>query len=424
MDQVVATCVESEVRSYSRSYPATFAAARECHLITDTGERYADFLSGCGSLNYGHNNSILKDALLRYITADGLTLGLDLKSTAKDAFLEAFSSKILAPRGLSYRMQFTGPTGANAVEAAIKLARKATGRTNVVAFTNAFHGCSLGALSLTANSYNRGSSIPMLNGVHRALFDGYLGADIDTAEILQKQLLDPSGGIDKPAAFIIEIIQGEGGLNVASQAWVARIAQIAREHGALLIVDEIQAGCGRSGRFFSFEEYGIVPDIITMAKSISGFGLPMSLVLIRPTLDVWLPGEHNGTFRGNNHAFVTAAAALNHYWSDDAFEKEVRRKAGLLQEILVGFCADTAYRPKGCGMMQGIDIGNAELAGRIKTEAYQQKLIIELCGPHDEVVKLMPPLTILETELLSETQRLLSLIGDVAGSPSHKGVRH
>ncbi|AIC29537.1 diaminobutyrate--2-oxoglutarate transaminase 1 (plasmid) [Rhizobium etli bv. mimosae str. IE4771] len=413
MDQVL-NCAESEVRSYCRSYPATFSAARGSHLVTEEGEQYLDFLSGCGSLNYGHNNPILKSALLKYLAADGITLGLDLKTTAKNAFMEAFAKRVLAPRSLSYRMQFPGPTGANAVEAAIKLARKVTGRTNVIAFTNGFHGCSLGALALTANSYNRGSSAPLLTGVHRALYDGYLGPDIDTADILGRQLDDPSGGVDKPAAIILEIVQGEGGLNVASRGWLQKIAAIATEHGALLIVDEIQAGCGRSGRFFSFEDYDVVPDIVTMAKSASGFGLPMSLVLLKPHLDVWLPGEHNGTFRGNNHAFVTAAAAIEHYWGEDAFESEVRRKSRLLLDLLTDYCDNRPFRPKGTGLMQGIDVKDPVLAARVKAEAYQQRLIVELCGPFDEVIKLMPPLTILESELIAGTKQLLSIIDDVA----------
>ncbi len=410
MDQLVMNCSESEVRSYCRSFPATFAKAVDAYMITEDGDRYLDFLSGCGALNYGHNDPVLKSTLLDYLAADGLALGLDLKTTAKDAFIEAFGKFILAPRSLSYRLQFPGPTGANAVEAAIKLARKVTGRTTVIAFTNGFHGCSLGALALTANSYNRGSSVPLLSGVHRALYDGYLGPEVDTAEILRKQLADPSSGIDKPAAFIVENIQGEGGLNVASKEWLQKIAAIAEDYGALLIVDEIQSGCGRSGHFFSFEGYGVAPDIVTMAKSLSGFGLPMSLVLLKPHLDVWDPGEHNGTFRGNGHAFITATAALAHYWSDVAFEEEIQGKSQLLTNLIESYCDKRRYRAKGIGLMQGIDVKNPLLAANIRASAYQQKIIVELCGPNDEVVKLMPPLTILESDLLAGTERLLAII--------------
>ncbi|GLH80068.1 MULTISPECIES: diaminobutyrate--2-oxoglutarate transaminase [unclassified Bradyrhizobium] len=405
--------VESEVRSYCRSYPATFSRATSAFMVSETGERYLDFLSGCGALNYGHNNVHLKSVLMDYLSADGIALGLDLKTGAKNAFVEAFSNLILGPRSLPYRIQFPGPTGANAVEAAIKLARKVTKRTNIVAFSNAFHGCSLGALALTANSYNRESSSPLLTHVDRALYDGYLGSDICTADILDRQLGDPSGGLDKPAAIIVEVVQGEGGLNVASRNWLQKIAAIAAKSGALFIVDEIQAGCGRTGSFFSFENYGVVPDIVTMAKSVSGFGLPMSLVLLRPQHDVWSPGEHNGTFRGNNHAFVTATAALRHYWADEKFELSVRHKSEVLSDLLGDYCESRPFRPKGLGLMQGIDVKDPRVASEVKAEAYRQKIVVELCGPLDEVVKLMPPLTISEEDLVEGAQRLLAIVDEV-----------
>ena len=401
---------ESEVRNYSRSYPAVFSGAKNGHMTTREGDKYIDFLSGCGALNYGHNNDVMKKALMDYISSDGLTLGLDLRSVAREAFIGALRSRLLVPRSLDYRVQFTGPTGANAVEAAVKLARKVTGRTTVIAFTNAFHGCSIGALSLTANSHNRASSVPLLSGVHRALYDGYLGNEIDTSHILRKQLSDPSSGVDQPAAIIVEVVQGEGGLNAANCSWLKNISLIAADFGALLIVDEIQTGCGRLGSFFSFEDAHITPDIVTLGKSISGFGLPLSLILLKPSVDVWLPGEHSGTFRGNNHAFVTAAAAIEHYWSDQAFEMEIRRKAEILRRRLTEFCSDTPFRPKGRGLMQGIDLVDHSLAQDVRKELYRRKIIVELCGPRDEVLKLMPPLTIDERELTETTDRIIDVI--------------
>ncbi|AZN98087.1 MAG: diaminobutyrate--2-oxoglutarate transaminase [Mesorhizobium sp.] len=402
--------IESEARSYCRFYPAIFVGAKGSYLIAETGDKYLDFLAGCGSLNYGHNDQVMQSALQDYISNDGIALGLDLRTRAKQEFIDTFEQLILRPRSLEYRIQFTGPTGANAVEAAIKLARKVTGRSNIIAFTNAFHGCSLGALALTANSYHRGASASMLHGVHRAMYDGYLGLNCDTAELLRKQLSDPSGGIDRPAAVILEIVQAEGGINVPTLHWVKEIEQIARRHGALLIVDEIQTGCGRTGPFFAFEVFDIRPDIVLMAKSISGFGLPMSLVLIAPNIDIWGPGEHNGTFRGNNHAFVTATAALQKYWSDKRFESEIRRKGRIARAMLSEFGAPLGYLVKGCGLMLGLDIVDKKLAAQVKAEAYKRKLIVELCGPSDEIIKLMPPLTILDEELVSGINVLLSTI--------------
>ncbi|MDZ4095224.1 MAG: diaminobutyrate--2-oxoglutarate transaminase, partial [Paracoccaceae bacterium] len=311
--------VESGIRSYSRSFPKLFNKAVGATIYDAKGAPHTDFLAGCSSLNYGHNDPDLKRALLDYIAQDGIAQGLDMFTSAKEQFLARFEALILTPRDMDYRVQFTGPTGANAVEAAMKLARKVTGRTNVIAFTNGFHGVTLGALAATGNAKHRGGAGMALSGVTRAAFDGYFGPDINTADLLEQQLADPSSGIDAPAAIIVETVQGEGGLNAASPAWLRQIEAIAHAHGALFIVDDIQAGCGRTGGFFSFEGMGISPDIITLAKSISGMGLPMALTLMKPQHDIWAPAEHNGTFRGNNHAFVTARAALEKFWTTDAF---------------------------------------------------------------------------------------------------------
>ena len=248
--------------------------------------------------------------MIDYLAGDGIAHALDMFTGVKRDFLTAFDELVLRPRGLGHRVQFTGPTGANAVEAALKLARKVTGRTNVIAFTNAFHGVSLGALSATANGHHRMGPEQGLNGITRMPFDGYLGDDFDSSDLLARMLDDPSGGIDAPAAIVLETVQGEGGLNTASPGWLRRVAAIAARHGALLIIDDVQAGCGRTGPFFSFENLGVTPDLVVLSKSLSGFGLPMAVLLIRPRWDAWTPGDHNGTFRGNGHAFVTATAAL------------------------------------------------------------------------------------------------------------------
>lgn len=392
---------ESRVRSYCRSFPAVFKSACGSNLIAEDGTRYIDFLSGCSTLNYGHNHPELKKALLDYIEADGVAHGLDMHTRAKAHFLETFERRILKPRDMDYRALFPGPTGANAVEAALKTARKVTGRTNVIAFTNGFHGMTLGALAATGNSGKRGGAGLPLSGVTHEAYDGYFGEGADTAEQLDRRLSDPSSGLDKPAAIIVETVQGEGGLNVASDAWLRRIEQIARKHGALFIIDDIQAGLGRTGGFFSFEKAGVKPDIVTLAKSLSGLGLPLALTLIRPEHDRWKPGEHNGTFRGNNHAFVTAARALDLFWADDAFEKEVAERARQLRAGLEKITASSglANRLKGRGMMSGIEMESGTIAAEICAECFENGLIIETSGSHDEVVKVLAPLTITEAEL-------------------------
>ena len=380
---------ESEARSYCRGIPATFVSASGSELKDSEGNTYIDFLAGCSSLNYGHN-----DPDMKHVSNDGIAHGLDLHTDTKSAFLTAFEKHILEPRGMDHKVMFTGPTGANAVEAAMKLARKVTGRSNIIAFTNGFHGVTLGALAATGNSYHRGGAGVPLNGVTRLPFDGYMGEAMDTADLLEAMLTDASSGADAPAAIILETVQGEGGLNAARPEWVKRIADLAHAHGALLIVDDIQAGCGRTGTFFSFEEMDIQPDIITQAKSVSGFGLPMSMVLVKPEYDVFTPAEHNGTFRGNNHAFVTARAAIEKFWADDAFQKELAAKSMILTTALQELAELVpGARLKGRGLMQGVDVGSGELASAICGRAFEKGLIIETSGPNDEVVKVLAPLT-------------------------------
>jgi diaminobutyrate-2-oxoglutarate transaminase len=330
---------ESEVRGYIRLFPTTFDTARGSLLTDEAGNEYIDFFAGAGTLNYGHNNPVLKQAIVDYLERDGIIHGLDLATRAKREFIETFRDLILMPRGLRYKLQFTGPTGANAIEAAIKVARLATGRRNVIAFTHGYHGLSLGALATTAARQYREAAGVSLGDVTFVPYEGYFGPDVDTIAMLARQLEDPSSGLDRPAAVIVETIQGEGGVNVASPEWLRRLAALAAEHRIPLIVDDIQAGCGRSGDFFSFEHSGIRPDIVVLSKSLSGYGLPMSLVLIRPDLDVWQPGDHTGTFRGNNLAFVGATAALRSYWGGGLFSTEVTRKGDLLQNRLAAIAA-------------------------------------------------------------------------------------
>ena len=385
---------ESDARSYCRGFDTVFTSASGSEMTDADGQTYIDFLAGCSSLNYGHNDFDMKQALIEHISADGIAHGLDLHTETKAAFLDAMDRHILCPRGMDHKVMFTGPTGANAVEAAMKIARKVTGRTNIIAFTNGFHGVTMGALAATGNGYHRGGAGAEINGVTRMPFDGFMGDGLDAAAYLEAMLEDGSSGLDAPAAILLETVQGEGGLNAASPEWVKRVAELAKAHGALLIVDDIQAGCGRTGTFFSFEDMNIDPDIVTMAKSISGFGLPMALTLVKPEHDIFGPAEHNGTFRGNTHAFVTARVAIEKFWADSAFQHEITEKADVLTEALQ-VVADMVpgARLKGRGMMQGVDVGSGELAGEICSRAFEKGLIIETSGSDDQVVKVLAPLT-------------------------------
>lgn len=408
--------MESVVQSYARSFPVVFNRARGSFLYDADDKPYLDFLAGAGSLNYGHNNPLLKKSLLDYIEQDGITHGLDMHTDAKAKFMLAFRDYILAPRGMDYRLQFTGPTGTNAVEAALKIARKVTGRSNVISFTNGFHGVSLGSVAVTGNQHHRGGAGVTLSDVTRMPFCGYHGRDADTLKMMDKLLSDPSSGVDHPAAVIVEAVQGEGGLNVAEKTWLQGLEKLCRRHDILLIVDDIQAGCGRTGTFFSFEASGISPDIVTLSKSLSGYGLPLAVVMIKPAFDQWSPGEHNGTFRGNNHAFVTATAAIEHYWKDDAFAQEIQQKALLVNKRFKAISETYGaldLRPKGRGMMQGLECRSGEIANKITSAAFERGLIIETAGNRSQVVKCFCPLTISEEDLNRGLDILTASIAEV-----------
>lgn len=396
--------MESEVRGYVRSFPVIFQQAKGSVLIDESGKEYVDFFSGAGTLNYGHNNPVFKEKLIEYLSDDGIVHGLDMATSAKKQFLETVDELLLKPRSMNYTLQFTGPTGTNAVEAALKIARQVKGRQNVVSFTHGFHGVSGGSLAVTANAKFRDAAGVSLSDTTFVPYDGYFGPNIDTMAWLERMLDDKSSGMDQPAAVIVETVQGEGGVNVASARWLKALQKLCRQHDMLLIVDDIQVGCGRTGNFFSFEEAGITPDIITLSKSLSGYGLPMSLVLMRPELDIWKPGAHSGTFRGNNMAFVTATQALKTYWADGQFAEQTRAKGKLvhdrLQELARSHPA-AGLVVRGRGLIQGLaSESHPELAGLIARKAFKHGLIIETSGAQDEVLKILPALTIEENQLV------------------------
>jgi len=391
------TELESEIRRYSRCFPQVFTSAQGAYLVAENGSRYIDFFCGASALNYGHNNSQIKERLVSYIQNDGVTHALDMHTTAKSEFLTRFRDVILRPRDLSYKVQFTGPTGSDAVEAALKLARKATGRDGVIAFSGAYHGMTLGSLAATGGATARKAAGVPLNGTTFLPYESGPWGDFDSIDLLAKIFSDASFGVGLPAAVIVEPVQMEGGIYAASGQWLRRLREITSEYGVLLIADEIQSGCGRAGTFFCFEQAGIRPDIVTLSKSISGYGYPMAIVLMSPELDVWRPGEHSGTFRGNQLAFVAGTAALD-FWEDPAFLARLGDLGGRLQEFGQTLtAADPRLSTRGVGVVLGIDLaraGGESTAAQVQRECFEQGLIVELCGREDEVVKLMPPLNV------------------------------
>jgi len=407
--------MESEVRGYVRSFPAVFDIAKGSFLYDEQGKEFIDFFAGAGTLNYGHNNPLISEALIEYLQRDGIVHALDKATVAKKNFLQKFRDTILSPRNLEYKVQFTGPTGTNSVETALKLARMVKRRSNIIAFTNGYHGLTMGALAVTGNDFYRDESYGARNNTAFVPFDGYFGPDVNTIAYLRKFLEDGSSGIDLPAAIIVETVQGEGGINVASAEWLQELEALCREYDILLIIDDIQMGNGRTGTFFSFEFAGIKPDMVTVSKSIGG-GLPMALLLMRPELDQWQPGEHTGTFRGNNLAFVAATQALG-YWDNDDFADSIRYKGAIMEEEL-GKIVDK-YRDRlgielrGRGMVWGLDFERGGFASEVSQAAFENQLVIELAGADDSVVKFLPALIIEEEALRKGIAIIDRVIGEL-----------
>lgn len=393
--------VESQVRSYCRKFPVEFSKAHNSELFAKNGTRYIDFLDVAGSMNYGHNNPYIKKAILDYLADDTIINALDLYTEAKAEFLTTLEQKILAPRNLNYKVMCCGPTGTNAIEAALKLARKNKKRTNVFAFSGAFHGMSLGSLAMTTDQTSReGAGVPLNN----VTFLPYENKRIDSIEYIRHILEDDHSGVALPAAIFVETTQAEGGINVSSVEWLKELRKVCDEYDILLVCDDIQVGCGRTGYFFSFERAGIMPDMVVLSKSISGFGLPMALLLMKPELDIFRPAEHNGTFRGNQLAFVGGKAAID-YFNEHHLDKEVIRKSDIIdnyiqEEVLP---IDSRLSHRGIGMIWGIDFAKIDPKKALDCchECFDRGLVIELAGRHDSVLKLMPALTI-EDEILFE----------------------
>jgi diaminobutyrate-2-oxoglutarate transaminase len=395
--------LESNVRSYCRSFPVTFTKAKMSKMYTDDGRVYIDFFNGAGALDYGHNNDYIKAEIIKYIESDGISHALDLHTDAKARFLTLYRDMILKPRGLDYKVMFCGPTGTNAVEAALKLSRKVTKRTGIFALTGSFHGMTQGSLSVTSGKTPRAGAGRELTGT-TFVPHPYLHPEINTLAYMEELMCDEYSGVEKPAAVIIETVQAEGGVIILSNEFLRGLRELCTRQGVMLIVDDIQVGCGRTGKFFSFERAGIVPDFVVQSKSISGYGLPMSLLLIKPEYDIFAPAEHNGTFRGNQMAFVGAAAALEyrekHALESKTVENEETIRKFALTRILT-LHEDIQYR--GMGMIHGLDFGAMKIedaAGKVARECFKNGLIIERAGRGDCVLKIMPALTIEKDELI------------------------
>ncbi len=394
---------ESNVRSYCRKWPVEFSYAKGSTIIDSNGIKYIDFFNGAGALNYGHNNEYIKGKILEYLQSDAIIHSLDMYASAKKEFIEYFEENVLIPRKLNYKIMFSNPTGTNAIEMAIKLARKNKKRNNIFAFMGAFHGMTLGSLALTTEKAAReGAGINLENVTHIAP-PYYMDNTFDTIKYIKEVLNDDHSGISKPSAIILETVQAEGGIYAFEKEFLRDLRKLCDDEDILLIVDDIQAGCARTGTFFSFERAGIVPDMVVLSKSIGGYGLPLSMVLVKPELDIFNPGEHNGTFRGFQLSMVSAKAGLE-FMLNNHIEDEVKRKEKIVKEYL-----DKNIKPllkdkmqiRGIGLMWGIDFNDGKLSRKVLDKCFENNLIIELAGRNDSVLKIMPALTI-EDDLLLE----------------------
>ncbi len=401
---------ESEVRSYCRSYPTVFEYAKNDIMTDENGKKYIDFFCGAGSVNYGHNNDYMKHALIKYLEEDRIIHALDMHTVAKRAFIECFEEKVIKPRDLDYKIQFVGPTGANSVEAAIKLARKVKGRKGIFAFMGAFHGMTVGALALTSDADARkGGGVDLNNVTH--IPTPYMLGGFDTIGYMETLMTDDHSGVEKPAAIILETIQTDGGVHVFENEFLVNLEQFCKKHDILLIVDDIQCGCARSGWYFSFERAGINPDIVCMAKSIGGYGMPFALTLMKPEIDKWNPAEHTGTFRGFQMSMIAGKLGLE-FMLENKIEEETRRKAEIIREKLSELTKfDDKIEIRGIGLLWGIDVDKfKDISKSIVDTCFKNGLIVERAGRNNNVIKIMPPLTIEDENLVKGLDILINSV--------------
>lgn len=426
---------ESAARTYARAFPIVPVQASGATIVGADGRRYLDCLSGAGTLALGHNHPAVIEAITGLLTSGAPLHTLDLATPEKDAFTDELRAGLPAGLGPEVKLHFCGPTGADAVEAAIKLAQTATGRHTVLAFTGGYHGMTAGALAVTGNVAVK-NPLPAPTSVvrlpfpfsYRCPFGVGAGAPntLDGTELslryIERLLDDPTGGVTDPAAMIVEPVQGEGGVVPAPDGWLRAVREITRRRGIVLILDEVQTGVGRTGSFWAAGHSGVCPDILVMSKAIGG-GLPLAVIAYRPELDTWAPGAHTGTFRGNQLAMAAGRVTLRLVREERWDERAAR--AG--SRLLAGLHEIARDRPelgdvRGRGLMLGAELvdpsgepdvvgahpADGRLAGLVRAECLRRRLIVELGGRHTAVLRLLPPLIISDGEI----DRILDVLAE------------
>ncbi|MCO8170250.1 aspartate aminotransferase family protein [Pseudomonas sp. 21LCFQ02] len=422
---------ESNARSYPRRIPLALKRARGIHVEDVEGRIFIDCLAGAGTLALGHNHPVITDAI-RQVLDDELPLHtLDLSTPIKDRFVQDLFAVLPPALSAKAKIQFTGPTGTDAVEAALKLVRIATGRSTVLAFHGGYHGMSQGALSLMGNLKAKTPLGSLLStGVqfmpfpydYRCPFGQGSEAGVQTnLHYLENLLSDPESGVQPPAGIIVEVVQGEGGVIPAANSWLCGLREITARHKIPLIIDEIQSGFARTGKLFAFEHAGIIPDVVVMSKAIGG-SLPLAVMVYQDWLDAWQPGAHAGTFRGNQMAMAAGSAVIRyieqHNLVQHAADMGQRLRSHLLElQQRVPQLGDV----RGLGLMLGVELvdpdgkpdaqghapHNGALASRVQRECLKRGLILELGGRHGSVVRFLPPL-IISAEQVDQVGRIFA----------------
>jgi diaminobutyrate-2-oxoglutarate transaminase len=429
---------ESNARSYPRWLPIAVRRASGSHLEDVDGNVYIDFLAGAGTLSLGHNHPELLAAAHRQL--EEFVHGLDLPTPVKAEFTRRQLDMLPASLRGRMKLHFCGPTGTNAVEAAIKLAKAHTGRADVIAFQGAFHGSTAGAQAVSGGVDVKESVSNLMPGVHFFPYSYCLQCPLglrpdscatNCATYLERALDDSHSGIPKPAAIILELVQGEGGTIPATLEFARRVRDISRRHDILLIVDEVQTGCGRTGTWFAFERYGIEPDIIAASKGLSGIGMPVAVMLYDRRLDTWQPGTHIGTFRGNQLAFATGIAALDVIGRDGVLDN-VRVQGQLLRELLSALAAESPWiaEARGVGLMWGLELRGprtglaaGEMARAVQAAALRNGLILEVGGRDDCVLRLLPPLNVDSATVARAVEALEAALTEVDPEMRGEGAR-
>lgn len=414
---------ESNARAYPRRLPIALRRGSGCYVEDEDGNVFLDFLSGAGVLALGYGHPELVAAVHRQ--AEVLTHGLDFPTAVKDRFTTRLLGLLPGELGRRGRVHFCGPSGADAVDAAVKLCKKATGRDEVVAFQGGFHGMSHSAMALSSDAGPRvgiGNVMPGVRflpfpGCHRCPF-GLTPDDCATAcaTYLERTLTDTHSGLTRPAAVLIELVQGEGGTVVAPRSFVRRLRAITRELDIPLVVDEIQTGCGRTGRWFAFEHHDIEPDVVVLSKMVSGIGMPVALIAYHERLDAWGPGAHTGTFRGNQLAFASATEFLDIVERDDVLANVRARGEQAANHLarLRGRYPNLVADTRGLGLMLGLEFARAADAATVQRAALDRGLIVELGGRHRSVVRMLPPLNIDESTMNTALAVLDEAVASVA----------